>query len=160
MNNCNQLSEHQRMALSIILSDCYFIKSLRFKWQKKFNLYYDFGTYKVNDNYIGNTLLYGWYYRSAETEGIPVFENSKLVYEIAYSIGQFFKKLLENFEGTYFPYPTVGIGDGLKITNKDHNLNCGFFLIITLLIKYYLIYCVLVILYEVLLIVSCQIVIG
>lgn len=104
----------------------YFTKSLRFKWQKKVNLYYDFGTYKANGNYIGNTLLFSWYYPSAETEGIPIFD-TKISYDIAYSIGQFFGKVLSIFDEVSFTFSNVANGDGLKITNKDHNLNYGFF---------------------------------
>lgn len=91
-----------------------FSSALRFPILEKINWYYDFGTYLIHDNYIGNTFLYKWFFDPAEK-----INSSKPLFEFGIALGECVGALKNTWN---FNYIAEGMFDFGGIYYKDYNI--------------------------------------
>ena len=91
-----------------------FAAQLRFPILKKFGINYDLGTYILDNQYIGNTFLYKWFFDEVGEIKLenPYFEYSK-------ALGQAVRFIKEIW---YINYPVCGNFNFETIATKDFNV--------------------------------------
>lgn len=96
----------------------YFRDLLRFNLLKRHGLYYDFGTYSVNSNYIGNTNLFNYYF-----EGFHVAEKKldTILLDYSRAIGQLLGVIAQIWPQQKSFYINDNLSE-IDIKNKDWNL--------------------------------------
>jgi hypothetical protein len=92
----------------------------KYNFIRKLNLYYDFGTYLIDNKYIGNTYLYHWYYgcsKKKEIDSMEIIEDKS--YRISNILGNTLSLVQELTNKNEIGFL---LNDELEISYKDYNL--------------------------------------
>lgn len=105
-----------------------FSASLRFQGLKKYRFYYDFGAYKLDSYYIGNTFLYNWYFQDISSfESVSDKKLKEDLFNFSKLLGQWIRFLdgmntqESKIEEKYTVFPKIN-GVNFNLTDKPTKL--------------------------------------
>lgn len=98
-----------------------FKSTIKYKFIRVLNLYDDFGTYLLDNKYIGNTYLYHWYYGCSRKKEI---DNIDIIKEKSYRIGKILDRTLQVLNEFIDKDSKKSLLNyKLEISYKDYNLS-------------------------------------